>query len=178
MTGQLFCLLLFREISDGGLQQADRVSSIVNALTAVVVHELPVVGRFQLGSGPGGIDGESRLRLANRWEHRRQLIEEVLHLSLNALDDAVIVVVHQLEVKGLDIRAMAGLAGGNEVVFRSVGIDVAWLEGVATHMRERRICCGNGLHVAVRAAILHHIAMRGTRDELAIGEAIGAGQHV
>jgi hypothetical protein len=37
---------------------------VMNAVAAVVIHEQPVVSRFQLGLGPGGIDTEGGLGLA------------------------------------------------------------------------------------------------------------------
>src|ERR1051325_2963855 len=84
---------LLLEVLDRRLQQSDGIRRIVNAPALVLHDELPVVGSFQLRLGPGRIDGQGSLDLRIRRQKRGQLVEQVLHLGLDTVDDAVAVII-------------------------------------------------------------------------------------
>ena len=58
--GQAIVVGVAGQVGDGRLEQSHGISRIMNAQTAVLFHEQPVVSRFQLGLGPGRINGQGR----------------------------------------------------------------------------------------------------------------------
>jgi len=151
----------------------------VNSPAAVRLHKQVIVRSFQLRLRPGGVYGQRRFRLAYRRQHQSQLIEQVLHFGLRAVDYAVAVIVHQREVERIHVRTMAGLASANHLLGRNlIGPSEAHLESMTANLTKRRIGSRRRLRVASYASVLHDVAVGGTRNVLAVGEAVGSHQHV
>src|SRR5204863_7635935 len=108
------------------------------------------------------------------------LVEQVLHLGLDAFYDTVVVIILSHHIEFLDgsmaLDANVDLVhhGLNIVRYHAIG----HAEGMATGQGEGRIRLCHRLHVAAHTHVAHRIAVRAARDDFAVGNAVDTFHHV